>query len=321
MRIRLVGIGVLVALAAPAAPALAATVTVTATGSNQFSPAHVALNVGDTVMWNNGSGFHNVHFDDGSFVQPPSPSSSAWSVSRTFNTVGTFRYYCDAHGGPNGFGMSGTVAVNTGYPRPRSATPVQASLAVAYKQCQASSANRTHGPPLAHPSCGPPVQESDWLTVGSPDANGNPASSTGTIALRAIVGDPATPADESDVRIVGSMTDVRNKAGLADYTGEVQVRLPLRITDRKSGPSTGEPATGDTTFNVVMPCAATGSTTVGSNCSVTTTADSITPGAVPEGRRSIWGTDKILVFDGGPDGLVSTAAGNTLFATQAVFVP
>ena len=29
----------------------------------------------------------------------------------TFNTVGTFDYYCSAHGGPNGVGMSGIVTV------------------------------------------------------------------------------------------------------------------------------------------------------------------------------------------------------------------
>ena len=45
---------------------------------------------------------------------------SAWVVSRTFNTPGMYRYYCDLHGGPNGVGMSGTVTVNgPGYPRPQ----------------------------------------------------------------------------------------------------------------------------------------------------------------------------------------------------------
>jgi plastocyanin len=303
---------------AQGASAMAANVNVTATFSSTFSPKHVAIGVGDTVTWTNQSGFHNVHFDDNSFIQPSPPSSAAWTVMRAFPAVGTFAYYCEVHGGPNGSGMSGTVAVNTGYPRPRGATPLRASLGVAYKPCVAP--NRTHGPSLASPSCNPPVQLSDWLTVGTPDANGATANSVGSVALNVLAGDPGTTADESDVQIGASLTDVRNKAGLADYTGQLQARLPLRVTDRKSGPSNGEPATGDTTINVVVPCTATAATGVGSTCSVMTTVDAIAPGAVPEGRRSIWELDKVQVFDGGPDGVASTAD-NTLFASQGLFVP
>ena len=122
------------------------------------------------------------------------------------------------------------------------------------------------------------------------------------------------------MQIVASVTDVRNKAGLTDYTGELQARVPLRMTDRKSGASAAEPATGDRVLNVTVPCAATGATAVGSTCSITTTGDAITPGSVPEGRRSIWETDKIQVLDGGPDGAAATAD-NTVFATQGLFVP
>jgi plastocyanin len=321
MRIRLLGIGILLALLVPGAPALAANATVTATTLSTFSPKNVTINTGDMVTWNNGGGVHNVHFDDNSYIQPPTASSAAWSVSRTFTAAGTFRYYCDVHGGPNGAGMSGTVWVNgPGYARPISASPLLTSLAVAYKPCPAASANRTHGPPLEHPSCNPPVQESDWLTVGTFDANEQNPNSVGSVALRVVVGDPATPTvDEADVKLISSLKDVRNKTGLADYTGELQVRLPLRITDRQSGPAADERATGDTTFAFTVPCAATGAG-VGSTCSITTTADSVIPGSVVEGKRSIWQVDRVQVLDGGSDGVVSTA-GNTLFATQALFVP
>jgi plastocyanin len=322
MRVRCLWIGVLVALLVPAVPALAANQTVTATGLNTFSPRTVTVNTGDMVTWNNGSGFHNVHFDDNSFDMPPSATSGAWSVSRTFTSPGTFRYYCEAHGGPNGSGMSGTVWVNgPGYARPAGASPLRASLSVAYKQCQTASANRTHGPPLEHPSCNAPVQESDWLTVGTPDANGAGANSVGSVTLRTQVGPPGTPGDQANVQFVSSMTGVRNKTGLADYTGELQVRLPLRITDRQNGPAADETGTGDTTFTFAVPCSATGAGGVGSTCSITTTADAVVPGAVVEGMRSIWQVDKIQVLDGGSDGVASTATGNTLFATQALFVP
>ena len=94
-----------------AAPADAADQSVTATPGSEFSPESVTVDVGDTVTWNNGGGFHNVRFDDGSFEQPAEPDPSAWTVERTFDTPGTFGYYCELHGGPGGVGMSGIVAV------------------------------------------------------------------------------------------------------------------------------------------------------------------------------------------------------------------
>ena len=310
-------VGLLVALAAPA-PALAVNQTVTASGSNTFSPKNVTVDLGDTVTWNNTGGLHNVHFDDGSYVMPASPQGAPWTVQRTFAAAGTFKYYCEIHGGPNGLGMSGTVTVNPGYARPKGATHTRVSLAPAYKPC--TSSNRSHGAPLSFPSCNPPAQVSDWLTVGTPDANGATANSIGSVRLDVQPGDPATPADEADVRIAASLTDVRNKTGLADYTGELQAKLSLRITDKYNGASLTENATGDTPFLVTVPCTSTASTSVGSSCAITTTADAVTPGSVLETRRSIWELGPVQVYDGGPDGVASTAD-NTLFADQAVFVP
>lgn len=109
-----------------AAPASAADETVTATVSNDFSPADVTIDAGEKVTWDNGGGFHNVKFDDGSFEEPADPDPSQWTVERTFGTPGTFRYYCEQHGGPDGAGMSGRVLVRdaTGtVPGPDPVTP------------------------------------------------------------------------------------------------------------------------------------------------------------------------------------------------------
>ena len=46
----------------------------------------------------------------------------------------------------------------------------------------------------------------------------------------------------------------------------------------------------------------------------------LVPGAVQTGKRAIWELGQVQVFDGGPDGVVSTA-GNSLFETEGVFVP
>jgi plastocyanin len=108
MRIRGPGIGILVALLVPADSALAANQTVTAsTNPDVFTPDVVTVIQGESVTWNNVSGLHNVRFDDGSFTQPPMFAPAPWTVSRTFTTVGSFRYECEAHA-PS---MDGTVTV------------------------------------------------------------------------------------------------------------------------------------------------------------------------------------------------------------------
>lgn len=190
-----------------------------------------------------------------------------------------------------------------GYARPRGASPLRVSLVPAYQPC--ASPNRTHGPPLAFGSCAPPQRVSENLTVGTPDANGRPAASLGFMRLATVTGDPSTPADEADVAVSLSITDVLESATLADYTGEVTATLSVRLTDR-DGPATTE----DFPFDVVAQCAAT-ATGEGSTCSTATTFEAIVPGAVAEGSRAIWQLDAVEVLDG---------SGNT-FARQGIFIP
>jgi hypothetical protein len=206
-----------------------------------------------------------------------------------------------------------------GYPRPKGATPFVVPLVIAYRDC--TSANSVHGAPLSYQSCKPPVPESNWLTVGTPDANGQPAKSVGSVAVTAVAGDPSTPADEADARLALSVSDVRNKSGLGDYAGELEVRLDLRVTDKLNGASPVDPATiSDFPFEYKGVCTTTSDTTVGSICSIKTTADAVIPGAVTEVKRTIWEVGTVQVFDGGSDGDVDTLP-NTLFERQGVFVP
>jgi hypothetical protein len=72
---------------------------------------------------------------------------------------------------------------------------------------------------------------------------------------------------------------------------------------------------------VTVPCTATPSTTIGSSCSVATSADTLVPGTVTEGDRAVWGFDRVQLLDGGLDGDAETAPDNMVFATQGVFVP
>jgi hypothetical protein len=215
-----------------------------------------------------------------------------------------------------GIMMAWYVPQSGGYPRPRGATPARFSLVPAYNVC--TSGNRTHGAPLSNPSCNPPVQSSNTLTIGSPDANGAAANMQGSVRFDAIVGNSATPADEADVRVRVNVTDVRNKTGLTDYTGQLKLVADLQLTDRDNGPT--ELGTGSTSLSFTVPCTATASTSVGSTCSLDTTADALGGGTVKEGMRTLWQMSKINVFDGGADGVASTNP-NTLFLTQGYFVP
>jgi hypothetical protein len=210
------------------------------------------------------------------------------------------------------------VAGLGGYPRPKGATPVRASLVPAFRPCTAP--NRVHGPPLASASCNPPLLASNHLTVGAPDSNGEVANSVGFAQYTVKVGVAGAP-DDADVLFNFSLTDVRLQGTLADYAGQLQAITTVRITDKLNGPSQDEPATvGDVELPVTVPCATTGSTTVGSTCSLTTSFDAITPGQVVEAKRSIWQLGNVRVNDGGADGVVATTP-NTLFATQGVLVP
>lgn len=80
---------------------------------NYYSPQTITVNIGDTVTWtNHGSMPHTVTSDTGLFNSGNIGPQSAYSV--TFPVAGTFRYYCQLHGGPNGVGMSGMVIVQSG---------------------------------------------------------------------------------------------------------------------------------------------------------------------------------------------------------------
>jgi hypothetical protein len=227
--------------------------------------------------------------------------------------------------------MMASIA-NASHPRPKSASPLSASMVPAYNEC--TTPNRTHGPPLAFPSCNPPVQSSNSLTVGTPDANGAAANSTSVIKIKVIVGVPGPP-DDSDVSIIANGTDVRCKAGVAacgsanaadgaDYTGEVQGDAQIRITDHFNAVAPGggtDPATVvDIPFPVVTGCTATANTGIGSTCAVTTSANAVVPGAVKDGKRAIVEIGQLTITDGGPDGVVATTP-NTLFAVQGIFIP
>jgi len=254
------------------------------------------------------------------------PSTAAWPAADGYKIVtgNQIRLHTE-YQNDTGFSQIDAMGImvgwlsptEPGYPRPKAATPFYAPLVPAYNQC--GSPNRVHATPLNFSSCNPPTLTSGQLTTGSPDANAAAANMIGSAKFVVISGNVATPADEADVNITVNITDVRKASDLSDYTGQLQLRPTLQITDRNNGPAevgVGQPVD----FPVTVPCVTTASTTVGSTCSVNTTADAVQPGTVRETRRSNWELQNVKVYDGGPDGVAGTAP-NTLFATQGVFIP
>ena len=76
---------------------------------NSFSPSSTTVSVGTTVTWNwKGANSHTVTWVGGS-PNGAGPKSSG-SYQRTFDTAGTYEYYCSIHGSPTS-GMRGTVIV------------------------------------------------------------------------------------------------------------------------------------------------------------------------------------------------------------------
>jgi plastocyanin len=117
-------------LAWPGVGALAADPTVKATSTpiDVFRPDSVTISVGQTVHWENTDGMHNVRFNAtgkriGGDPVAHMPADTRWKAQFTFNSPGTFKYYCEEHSDGQ-FGMVGKVIVKAPDHKP----PVISSL-------------------------------------------------------------------------------------------------------------------------------------------------------------------------------------------------
>jgi WD40-like Beta Propeller Repeat len=206
-------------------------------------------------------------------------------------------------------------------PRPKGATPLRASLVPAFRQCTAP--DRQHGAPLSFGSCASPALIAGFGTLGS--------SSIGSVRLDVVAGSQ-NPYVQADVKVAVSLTDVRRGFDLADLPGDLDLPLPVRITDNDNGGQHITPATVtdfnyfNNPFHFTVPCTETADTTIGSTCSMRTSVNALVPpsqgGAyLSGGDRSIWELGQIAVYDGGEDGYVRSLDDNTPLAVQGVFVP
>jgi plastocyanin len=84
------------------------------TAGNSFSPSNLTINVGDTVIWNNTGGYHNINAILATYPSNPEGfgngvAAAPWSFQWVFTMPGTYDYQCDTH---VGLGMIGVIVVN-----------------------------------------------------------------------------------------------------------------------------------------------------------------------------------------------------------------
>ena len=84
-----------------------------AVSNYMFTPSDLPITVGDTVIWTNTGGTHNVNGSTTVFptnnVSFGNDLGAGWTYKFVFNTAGTYNYQCDPHAA---MGMVGKVTVN-----------------------------------------------------------------------------------------------------------------------------------------------------------------------------------------------------------------
>jgi hypothetical protein len=118
---------------------------------------------GTTSVVSHGSGGGNGAFN-ASFAAASADSATAIFTTSERLSAGDTDSVADVY----------AARARSGYARPKGASPLRVALVPAYEPC--TSPDRQHGPPLAFGSCAQSQQSSQDLTVGTPDANGQPVS-------------------------------------------------------------------------------------------------------------------------------------------------
>lgn len=213
----------------------------------------------------------------------------------------------------------------TGRPARISATPLRVALVPSFRQtigttqCQArGGAPSTHGAPLNFTSCDPPGY------VPGTAARLGPGSS-GFADLTVLEGDLVTAADEADVSVSLHASDVRDRQSGGDYlpsaTGpDVTLKLKLRVSDDANGSPAVERGTiTDFSFDVPVSCTATAGI-AGSTCDASTSADSVLPGMIREGKDTVIQAFRARLDDSGAN-RVRGDGDDRNFAMQGLYIP
>jgi hypothetical protein len=125
-------------------------------------------------------------------------------------------------------------------------------------------------------ACAPPTPSSSYLTVGTPDFNGQAANSIGSVLFRVRGTSPEDiliNVNDTDVRCAGTSGGCSN-GPLSDYADDLRFDASFRITDKGNG-GAGSGTVLDLPVRFSVPCTTTTSTTTGSNCSISTSINTV----------------------------------------------
>lgn len=158
----------LVVLLFGAAATLAADQTVTVGPGLSFSPATVTIAPGEAVIWD----FQALHTATSDAMTGPevwdSGIRSSGTFSHTFQTAGTYPYYCALHSFPGGTMMNGVVNVKAAGATP-TAIPTATPTAI-----PTASPTET-APPTVTPASSPSPTPLPLATATPPPTSAGPA--------------------------------------------------------------------------------------------------------------------------------------------------
>ena len=196
-------------------------------------------------------------------------------------------------------------------------------------QCTARGGlNSSHGPPLAFASCNPP-----GFVPGTQAHAGPQATSAADVTVIPGDTDP-TNGDQADIALTGFGTDVRTGSATGpDYNpaasgADMNSVGKIRISDHYNG-TTGQPcaASGscpatvsDLDFAAPVTCVPTVDPSVGSSCTIGTTADSLIPGIVLEQKKAVIQAFRLRLKDAGANGAPGDTDDRDAFM-QGIYIP
>lgn len=106
-------ISVIIIMISYVSESIAQTSHVVEVSNNKYTPSDLSVDVGDTVVWINIEGYHNVNGNESVNTENPesfgNETGHDWTYSFVFTIPGVYTYVCDPH---VFLGMVGSITVN-----------------------------------------------------------------------------------------------------------------------------------------------------------------------------------------------------------------
>jgi plastocyanin len=235
-----------------------------------FTPSDLTIQVGDTVTFQktNTGVPHNVRSDG--FTNGCTQSATCFRSGGAttgsftfgpldvFNTPGTFRYFCEVHGGQNGAGMSGRIVVQDDTPPPPPPPPPPTTNAGVLRFTN-SNFNRAEGIGTASVNVERTGGDDGAVGVSYSTSNGTATAGQDYIAASGTLSwaDGEDGIKSFNVQITQDASDENNETvnlQLSDATGGAGLGSPstatLTIVDDDNPTDTGTVHFTHTTYNV-----------------------------------------------------------------------